>query len=134
MFNRSEEYRGRFMRKIPLLTGTYLASSAYWLYGLMNSPVETQLISASLAASLYIIGTIADLKTTLDALKLGAHELNPTLPTYPTKSELLNKRQLIKDASILAIGMLFPPLGISLGASRISSAKANQKAIQEYLA
>lgn len=131
MENRGKQYANNFLRKIPLLTSTYLASTAPWLYGMFHNPVETQLTAASLSALIYIIGSIADLKTTMKGLELGAYELNPLLPERPSHSDLINNKQLVSDIAVLIIGMLFPPLGITLGTSKLHSAARNMKAIKE---
>ncbi|TXH00304.1 MAG: hypothetical protein E6P95_03775 [Candidatus Moraniibacteriota bacterium] len=130
---RSNLYRSSFKRQILPLVKIGLASEAIWVASLFVLGNEAIPLTAGIAGAVYVIGTIADLRTTSEAIKLGATELNPLLSERPNDEELFSKKQLILDSTFLFLGMALPPIGFTVGMHRIKLALNNSRQITAFL-
>ena len=88
---------------------------------------------AASAGIINIIGVISDLKTTENALALGATEMNPTIAPNPNKNEFYGTKQKNFESIFLTIGMIFPPIGVAEGIDRMNLAIQNFKKTKEFL-
>lgn len=109
---------------------------------------DTTLALRLAAASVYILGSIADVCSTLEAINLNLErqargltpvfeEANVFYPAHPTVAEFFGSRKNIIDYALAGVVVIYPPFGIGLGAGRIVAAIHNyrncarEKAIRE---
>ena len=103
-----------------------------WVNGAFIFGSQQDPYLAAFAGSVYIFGAIADLKKTCHGLELGGTELNPMMSTHPDRKELLGAKQKTLDILSLVVGMVIPPIGITVGLDRIGRAIHNNRQINDF--
>ncbi|HJZ05166.1 hypothetical protein A2634_00165 [Candidatus Amesbacteria bacterium RIFCSPHIGHO2_01_FULL_48_32] len=127
-----EEYMTNFRSRLKLLTAMGVASYMICAEGLYLLGPNVIVPLATVSGGIYILGTILDLSSTKTGLGLGARELNPILPQKPSPQELHGIRALIGDGFSLVLGMLLPPVGMTVGVDRLRLAFDNFKKIKAH--